>query len=270
MTASIITDRPSIARASGRNAGFGALVRKDITEWLRGRRAGVVLAVSTLFMVLAAANSWITARIIEAVPPGVDAPATPASLVPFDNLLQAFGSQIFVMAAIFAVASLLVHERESGTLAWVASKPVSRDAIWLAKFASASLVLAVTSVLVPLAVTTVAVVALYGVPPIGAVVLIAFGGVAAVAFFAALGLAASTVVPGQPAVAAVGFGAFILVPLVGGIVPALGAVLPTSIVAWAVGAGMGADVGFVTPIAWAIGTAGLAVVSIRRMRRIEL
>jgi ABC-2 type transport system permease protein len=270
MTASILSDRPSVARSAGRASGLSVLVRKDATEWLRGRRAGVVLVVSTLFMVLAAANSWITARIIAALPPEMDPPDAPASLAPFDNLLAAFGSQIFIVAAIFAVASVLVHERESGTLAWVASKPVSRDAIWLAKFVSASGVLAITSVLVPLSITTAVVVALYGAPPVGAVLLIAFGGVAAVVFFAALGLAASTVVPGQPAVAAVGFGAFVLVPLIGGIVPALGAVLPTSIVAWAVGAGMGAGVGWVTPVAWAIGTAALVAIAIRRMRRLEL
>jgi hypothetical protein len=87
--------------------------------------------------------------------------------VPLDNLLAAVSSQIFVVAAIFAVASLLVRERESGTLAWVASKPVSRTSIWLAKWVSASGILAVVAVIVPLALTVVAITGLYGTPDAG-------------------------------------------------------------------------------------------------------
>ena len=124
MTASI-AQRPVAASAFGRFAGLRPLLRKDITEWMRGRRAAVVFALSTAFMVLTAANAWIVARITEGLPSDVEPPA-PGSLVPLDNLLAAIGSQIFVFAAIFAVASVLVRERESGTLAWVASKPVSR------------------------------------------------------------------------------------------------------------------------------------------------
>lgn len=262
--------RPAVARPAIRSAGLAALVRKDAREWVRGRRAWVVFVITTLFMVLAAANAWITARIIEVLPPDVQAPQAPESLAPFDNLVQAFGSQVFVLAAVFAVASLLVHERESGTLAWVASKPVSRDAIWLAKWFSASGVLAVAAVVAPLALTVAAVVAMYGAPSLTAVVVLAIGGIATVAFFAALGLAASTVVPGQPAVAAIGFGTMLLVPLIAGIVPAAGPLLPTSMLSWSIAAAAGMDVGFVTPIAWAIATAALVAGAIVRMRRIEL
>ena len=266
MTASILPGRSSAARAVARPSGLSVLVRKDTTEWLRGRRAWVVLVISIAFMTLAAANAWI----VKTVSAQMDVDAPPTSQVPLDNLLQAVGAQVFILAAIFAVASLLVHERESGTLAWVASKPVSRSAIWISKWVSSTIVLALTAVLVPLAITVVVVSALYGAPPLGAVALIAIGAVASVAFFAAVGLAASTVVPGQPAVAAIGFGAFVLVPLIGGIVSAVVPFLPTSILPWSIGAAVGQDVGFVTPIAWAVVTGALAAASIVRMRRIEL
>jgi ABC-type transport system involved in multi-copper enzyme maturation permease subunit len=135
MTAQIVSGAVAAPRPADRPvAGFGALVRKDITEWTRGFRAWVELAVTTAFMVLTAANGWITSQIIAALPQGAEAPA-PASLVPMDNLLAAVGAQVFVLAAIFAVGSLVVSERQSGTLAWVASKPVSRSAIWLAMWA---------------------------------------------------------------------------------------------------------------------------------------
>jgi ABC-2 type transport system permease protein len=271
MTASIIDARPIVAHRSARLAGLTALVRKDATEWIRGRRAWVVLVTSAVFMVFTAANGWIVARIAEADPNYVPGDYAPTSLVPLDNLLAAVSSQIFVVAAIFAVASLLVRERESGTLAWVASKPVSRTSIWLAKWVSASGILAVVAVIVPLALTVVAITALYGAPDAGAVVALAVGATAMVGFFAAFGLAVGTVLPGQPAVAAAGFGLFALAPIVGALLPGpVVEVLPTSILGWSLGTAMGAPMGVLAPAGWAIGTAALAVIGIRRMGRIEL
>ena len=269
MTASI-AQRPMAASAFGRFAGLRPLLRKDITEWMRGRRAAVVFALSTAFMVLTAANAWIVARITEGLPSDVQPPA-PGSLVPLDNLLAAIGSQIFVFAAIFAVASVLVRERESGTLAWVASKPVSRSSIWLAKWLSASGILAVAAVIAPIVATGAVVSLLYGVPALGPVVVVTAGAIAAVVFFAALGLAASTVVPGQPAVAATGFMVFVLAPMVAGLIPLpIGPYLPTSILSWSLGLATGTDVGWITPVAWAAWVLALAWLSIRRMERLEL
>ena len=175
-----------------------------------------MFAVTTAFMTLTAANGWITSRIIAALPDGAEAPA-PASLVPLDNLMAAVGAQVFVLAAIFAVGSLIVAERHAGTLAWVASKPVSRSAIWLAKWASSTAMLAVSAVVLPLAATVALVVVLYGAPPVAVVAGFAAGMIALVAFFAAVGLMAGTIVPGQPAVIAVGFVVFALLPVLGGI-----------------------------------------------------
>ena len=58
-------------------------------------------------MVLTAANGWITAQIIAKLPDGVE-PRPAGSHVPLDNLLAAVGAQVWVMAAIFAVGSLIV------------------------------------------------------------------------------------------------------------------------------------------------------------------
>ena len=271
MTASIINERPSDAPAFGRFAGLGALVRKDATEWVRGRRAGVVFAVSAIFMVLTAANAWITARVSEALPPDVQPPEMPGSFAPLDNVLGAVSAQVFVLAAIFAVGSLIVGERDRGTLAWVASKPVSRGSIWISKWLSASGILAVSAVVAPVALTVLAASVLYGIPEPGPVVVVTGGAIAEVAFYAALGLAAGTVLPGQPAIVATGFAVFALAPVVVGLVPLpVGPFLPTSILAWSVGAATGADVGWVTPIAWAAGTGGIVALAVRRMGRLEL
>lgn len=270
MTALTITERRAAAPAYGRFTGLRSLFRKDTTEWMRGRRAWVVLIISASFMVLTAASGWITERIREAVPAEA-APDVPASLVPIDNLLAAVSSQVFVLAAIFAVASLLVGERVSGTLAWVASKPVSRGSIWLSKWFSATVMLAITAAIVPLVLTVAGVTAMYGAPDPAAVAVLALGMTATVAFYAALGLAAGTVLPGQPAIAAIGFMVFALVPILVSLIPLpVGPFLPTSILGWAMATAAGQSVGFVTPLAWAIGTALVVAFALRRMSRMEL
>ena len=256
--------------ADRRLAGFGALVRKDTAEWTRGYRAWVVFAVTAAFMTLTAANGWITSRIVATLPDAAEAPA-PASLVPLDNLMTAVGAQIFVLAAIFAVGSLIVGERHAGTLAWVASKPVSRSAIWMAKWASATGMLAISAVVLPLAATVAVVVVLYGAPPVAVVAGFAAGAIAMVAFFAAVGLAAGTVVPGQPAVIAVGFVVFALLPVLGGILgPEIAALLPTSILPWFAGLTTGMPVSWTTPVAFAGVTAAVAGFGTYRIGRMEV
>ena len=271
MTASTTTlDPVARSKPAGRSRAIRALLRKDATEWLRGRRAWVVLALVSIFMILSSANSWIVNLIIESLPPDVQAPTAPASMAPLDNLFAGLGSQIFVFAAIFAVASLLVRERESGTLAWIASKPVSRRSIWLSKWISASVILVIVAVIVPTALDVAAVTVLYGVPDLAPVLAVVLGAAAAVIFYAALGLAVSTFLPGQVPVVATGFLVFAIVPMLAGLVSAVMPYLPTSIFEWSIGLAMGADVGWVTPVAWVAWTTGLVVLGTSRIQRLEL
>jgi ABC-type transport system involved in multi-copper enzyme maturation permease subunit len=236
---------------------------------LRGRRAWIVLGITTVFMVLSSANGWIAAQIAASLPPDVVPPEVNLSAV--DNLVAAVATQIFVLAAIFAVVSLLVAERQAGTLAWTASKPVSRSAIWLSKWLSASAMLALTAGILPFAATSGLVVVLYGPPPVELVGAILFGIVASVVFFAALGLAAGTVMPGQAAIAATGFGVFAVVPALVGLLPLpLAPFLPTSILSWSLATASGVDAGWVTPVAWAVWTALLVAFGLQRMHRLEL
>jgi ABC-2 type transport system permease protein len=270
MTASVHTSATTMAAGRSPMRGLGTLVRKDITEWRRGRRAWIVATVVSLVMVLTAANAWITTRLIEALPAQADGPTVPASMAPLDNLMAGVVSQIFILAAIFAVASLLVRERETGTLAWIASKPVTRHTILMSKWISSSLVLAVSAVIVPVVATFAVVTVLYGTPDPATVAIVTAGGVAAVVFFAAFGLAASTILPGQVPVVAAGFVVFLLGPVIAGIAEPVGAWLPMSILSWSVGLAGGAAVGWITPVAWAVGTVGLLWFGMRRLRGVEL
>jgi ABC-type transport system involved in multi-copper enzyme maturation permease subunit len=250
-------------------AGLGALVRKDAAEWIRGRRTWVVASITGTFMALTAANGWITAQIAANVP---DAEvATPGSQLPVDNLLAAVGAQIWVLAAIFAVGSLIVVERQSGTLSWVASKPVSRTAIWMSKWLTSTAMLAVSAVLIPMVATVATVAVLYGAPSAAMVVGLGVGMVAVVAFFVAVGLAAGTFLPGQPAVIAAGFGVFAVMPILPAILPFdVAPFLPTSMLTWAATLVTGGAVSIVTPVAWVVVTAAVVAVAVNRMARMEL
>jgi ABC-type transport system involved in multi-copper enzyme maturation permease subunit len=270
MTASITTAGPVAASSTPRFHAFRALARKDLAEWTRGKRVWIIVAVTTAFLALTAANGAITSWLVANVPDATTKPG-PISMDPLTNFVGAAATQFFVLVAIFASMSLLIAERERGTLSWVASKPVSRGAIWMSKWATAVLVVAIVGGVIPLVATFGLVAGLYGSAGLGALVLVTVGVVASIAFIIAVVLAASTFVSNQPAVAAIGFAVFFLPQLLVGLLPiSVEAYLPTSILGWTVGLATGADVGVVTPIAWAISIVVLAGIAVRQMDAMEL
>ena len=98
--------------------------------------------VTTAFMVLTAANGGDHHLRSHRLPGAASWPASRCRRsIRRPTCWRRSPSQIFVVAAIFAVASLIVHERDTGTLAWVASKPVSRGSIWLSKWISSTAIL---------------------------------------------------------------------------------------------------------------------------------
>jgi ABC-2 type transport system permease protein len=274
MTASTFSATDTVARGATQNRrlpGLHPLFRKDVSEWMHGYRVPVILFVVTAFMTLSAANAWINAWLVANVPSDTVITNARFSMAPLDNLVAAVSSQIFVVAAIFAAMSLLVGERESGTLAWVASKPVARASIWISKWAAGAAVLALVAGIVPIGITTILVTVLYGAPAILPVVALSIGAVAAIVLFVAVVLAASAAVSSQPAVAAIGFAAMLGPTVLAAVVPfSIEPWLPTSILGWSVGLAMGADVGVVTPIAWAISVIALVTFASSRMDALEL
>ena len=203
-----LTFDPSAAQDANlgrpRLLGLGNLVRKDLAEWLHGKRPWVVLGVTTFVFALAAANARITEWAARSFPaePG-DGPAKVLSVQPLDNLVFAIGTQFIVLAAIFATMSLLLAERDSGTLAWTISKPVSRTSVLVSKWLTSTLILWVAAVVIPWF-TTALVTALYGVPDLAVVIALGVTLITVPAFFVAVALAAATFVPSQAAVGAIG------------------------------------------------------------------
>jgi hypothetical protein len=100
---------------------------------------------------------------------------------------------------------------------------------------------------------------------------LSIGAVAAIVLFVAVVLAASAAVSSQPAVAVIGFAAMLGPTVLAAVVPfSIEPWLPTSILGWSVGLAMGADVGVVTPIAWAISVIALVTFASSRMDALEL
>jgi ABC-2 type transport system permease protein len=222
-------------------------------------------------LLLTAANAALNHWVLRNLPAGPgDKPPVLLSMKPDDNLLATVGTQFPILVAIFATMSLLLAERDSGTLAWTVSKPASRMSVLLSKWLTTTAILWVTSIVLPLAATVALIAALYGLPTLGSAIAIAAGLGAATAFYVALSLAAATVIPSQAGVAAVGLAVFIVPPLIVGIVPDAGAWLPTSIYGWVVAGAFGAPVPLVTPIAVVVGVAVLLLLGRSRFEAMEL
>jgi ABC-type transport system involved in multi-copper enzyme maturation permease subunit len=268
MTASISSSRPSVAVATsvaGALPGFGGLMRKELTEWRRARRTWIIFLVSALFLTFGSLNAWLISILPADMTEGGELPI----LDPLANLVGPISTHVFVIAAIFAVMAVIAAERESGTLAWTASKPVSRSAIWIAKFASASSVLWIVAAVLPLVASVAVVVILYGPVPVTTVVAVAAGMGMVITLYVAVALAASTLVTSQAAVAGITLAVISLAPMLAAALPDP-TVMPTSILDWSVRLGVGEPVSFVSLIGWGVTVGALVAFSLRRMERLEL
>ena len=270
----VTIDPSAVALADLRRArllGLGNLVRKDLAEWLHGKRPWIVLVITTFVFALAAANARITEWAVRSFPPEPgDGPAKVLSVEPLDNLLFTIGTQFIVLAVIFATMSLLVAERDSGTLAWTISKPVSRTSVLVSKWLTSTLTLWLAAIVIPLVLTTALVTVLYGLPDLAVVIALGLTLITVPAFFVAVAIAAATFVPSQAAVGAISAAVFVAPQIVGGIVPTLAPFFPGSIFDWAVATATGGPPSVVTPVAWLVGLAVLFVLARTRLNAMDL
>jgi ABC-type transport system involved in multi-copper enzyme maturation permease subunit len=268
MTASISRTQANsdvTATAGGFLPGIGSLVRKELTEWRRARRTPVIVVASALFLMLGSLNSWLLRQLPR---DAADSKALP-SLDPLSNLAGPVSAHVFVVIAVFAVMALMSAERESGTLAWTASKPVSRSAIWLSKLATATGVLWLTAGVLPLAASIVVVAVLYGTVPPETVLAIVLGMGMVIALFVAISLAASTLVTSQAAVAGITLTVMSVAPMLGQALPDP-TLMPTAILLWSINLGVGEPASVLSLVGWALTMTALVAFALRRMERLEL
>jgi ABC-2 type transport system permease protein len=234
--------------------GFGTLVRKEVQDWVRGRRGLIVALVSI-------ATSIFTTLIPVIAKATTEPGQTPEfSLDPTANVLFGWSGMNVALVLVLATMSLIAIERDRGTLAWSLTKPVSRAAVLAAKWVAAFGVLGLLAIVTPLAIQVGVATIVYGGLPDLAVVA-GFGALylTVPAFFVTLTVALGAVVPSTPGVAALAFLVLFLPAAVAGFVPAVDPYLPTNMHLWALSVVQGQPAPVSLPVAWAVSIVILAL-----------
>jgi ABC-type transport system involved in multi-copper enzyme maturation permease subunit len=261
------TEITEIAEApAGALLGFVTFFRKELHWWSSSRAAVVVFAIATLLGGLSVLGDRLTLTIATAQ--GQPIPAGAITLDPTLNVLNAQWDQWLVFITIFVSMGLLTTERESGTLAWSLSKPLSRTSLLLGKWTAAMVMLGVFGIALPMLVgTAMAPLAYGGLPDLGRVGTLALLMLSVPAFFLATTLALGTWVRSQAGIAGMAF-AVAAVPLVVGMfLPAVALMWPSSIGGWSTALAAGGPVALGPPLAWIAGMVVVAVAALGRFAR---
>lgn len=226
--------------------GLGTVVRKELTEWVRGPKALIILGLSVAGAIFMTLIPFIAEATNEAEAAGI------LSRDPTANVLLGWTGQTIVLIAILATMALISGERDRGTLAWTLTNPVSPTSVILAKYLVATTVLSVTAVLVPMAVSVGLATALYGVPDLRVVGTFTVLFLALPIFYVAVTVFLGSAVKSTVGVAGLAFAIAFLPATIGGLVPLVGEISPTSIGAWAMATAKGQDASILTPIGWLV------------------
>jgi len=256
MTAGFAPAEPTQARSSPGVLflGFGNVFRKEVTEWLRGRRAIVVATVS----ILSVAFTTLVPYIVRAT--GQASSGPPLSMEPTANVLYGWGGQTIQIVTLLATMSLLSVERDRGTLAWSLSNPVSRASVLFAKYGAAFLAIGALAVMGPIAVSVVvATIAYGGIPDLPTVGTFAVLYLTVPAFWIALTIFLGTFLKSAAGIAGIGFAVMLLPTLFAGFLPIVTEMSPTSISTWAIAAATGEPASALTLAAWVVGMGALLV-----------
>lgn len=135
---------PIDASQAGDRAGFRNLFQRESQLWWGTRRWMVSLAVSVI------GSNGLLAYVLFVLPAMIEAQGE--TLDPVQAGLQLFFGLGFMATAIMVVIMLqdsIMTEKQTGTLEWVLSKPVSRLSYLLAKILAHSIPMALLSILIP-------------------------------------------------------------------------------------------------------------------------
>jgi len=262
----------SVRTVGARSVGTPTLVgarpffNKEVRDWIRSWRAVSLFVVTTPLMLINTLGPKIGETAARAngepIPSDLSFDATTNILVRWPQWIWMF--------VIFASFSLLIAERDRGTLAWSLSKPLSRTGLFVAKWAAAVVMFTVFGIVLPMVACVIAAIPAYGMPDMAAVVAGTLLLVATPAFFIALTLALSTVLPSQAGVAGAAVGVALAPVLLAPVLPAIVPWLPSSISFWAVNTTLGQPLDISTPIATAVFTAAVAAFGIAKLRAADL
>lgn len=211
--------------ANGWRSGFASLLRKENRAAWGGRRWLVQSVIWLgLFNGLLAFMLFLapTMRSGPAVPPGMENP-TALGLSLFFTLLVQFGA----VGAVILAHDKIVGEKLAGTLAWVLSKPVSRQAVVISKLASGAIRTLLFIVAVPGLVAYIEI-SIVADKPIAAVSFLLALGTAwvSLAFYLTLALMLSAVFDQRSVILASAFGVMFSLPIVASFSPVIADVSP--------------------------------------------
>jgi ABC-2 type transport system permease protein len=203
-------------------AGFGRMLKKEMSDWYGTRRWLWVGGAATLLI-----GAMQVAFYIGAQSAAANGDSIPGGF-PVQILMQLLGSYL-VMAAVLVSMSEIIEEKKSGTAAWIMSKPASHYAFILSKWVAASVNVGVLGVLIPGTVGLALAHVFFGTPvsiadsaPALGILVLYYA--MTVAFTIFLGV----VTKSQGAVAAIAIGFIVLLPALNIVPGAAAAFLPTS------------------------------------------
>jgi hypothetical protein len=227
-------------------SGLRNYLGKDFVEWIRTRRA-FWTAVAAQILLLLGVLAMRIAHTVQPDAPGLDLTAN-------FNMYNAGWETVVPLCAAFATMGFLCGERESRTLSWSLSMPLSRGAILASKLASAIVVLAVVTVVLPLVTTLLAIRLAYGeLPDAYSIWAPVLTGIAIGLFLLVLNLATNAFVRSQRTVVAIAIFVALVIPgLIENIWSAAGPWWPISIEDWIKGLAGNQPVNWITPVVYAI------------------
>jgi ABC-type transport system involved in multi-copper enzyme maturation permease subunit len=256
MTAqSVALDSTAVrSQRSGMFLGFGTVFRKELTEWLRGPKALIVAGVSIAGAIFMTLIPFIAEATGESRDAGL------LTMDPTANVLLGWTGQTMAFIAVVSTMTLLSTERDRGTLAWSLTNAVSPTALIAAKFCAAMLVVSITAVVLPLIVSSALATVVYDGPPnLG--IIGTFGALflALPAFYIALTIGFGTAIKSTAGVAGAAFAVMFVPQILGGLVPIVNDLSPTSIGAWAMAVGKGEAASPLTLIGWGVSMVAIVV-----------
>lgn len=250
---------------SGRLAGMHNLLRKEFSQWWLTRLWWI-----QLLMWIALLNGVTTVIILTEPTAAADDVMREVT-----NTFLQMGAMALGLGAVLTVQGAIVGEKESGTAAWVMSKPASRTAFVIAKLIAHAVGFITTGIVAPAVVFTAEVSILLSRAPAAAQFAGGLGVVTlAVVCYVALTLALGATFDGRGPVAGIGVGIVLAGVFLKDLLPAP-IVLATpwllGDVAGAIALGGPVDATWLIPVAaTALATIGLTVVAVWRFGREEL
>jgi len=262
MTAQSTAVTPRTAPAIGRRPllGFGTVLGKELTEWFKGPKALIVTGVSVLGAIFMTVIPFVVKATNQAAESGPGQSQMLLTMDPTTNVLLGWTGATVALIAVVATMALMSAERDRGTLAWSLTNPVSPTSIIAAKFIAAMVVFSATAIILPLAVSVgIATVVYGGLPDLSIVGTFTLLYLTLPAFYIALTVGLGTAIKSTAGIAGVAFAVMFVPQLIGGLLPIVNELSPTSIGGWAMLVAKGQPASMLTPIAWLVSMAVLIV-----------